>query len=209
MKKLLAMMAFALPLSANASDFTGLSVWVGGQYTDGETKYFDKLDNSRTDFDDTDTGLTIGADYGFALTDNSVLLVGVSWADKADIASLDFVNDGGDASTISAESEQSYMFYVAPGYKIGESSLLYAKLSYSEAEGTLTVDNNVDGTSFSSRGIDDKAFGYGLGFRSYVTENVFLNADVERVEYEYSVSDFEATIDTPITRASITVGMSF
>ena len=42
-----------------------------------------------------------------------------------------------------------------------------------------------------------------------MTENVFLNADVERVEYEYSVSDFEATIDTPINRASITVGMSF
>jgi len=200
MKKLLAAMALALPLSANAADFTGLNVWIGGQYTDGETEFFDSLDNAGADFDDTDFGLTLGADYGFGVSDDAVILVGASWSDKSDMGSI----SGADGS-LSTELDPSYMLYVAPGVKVGDSSLLYAKLSYSEAEGTLSVQTSEFSGSLSQ---DDKAVGYGVGFRSYLTDNVFLNAEIEHIEYEYSLAD-TLTIDAPITRASVTVGMSF
>lgn len=209
MKKIIAAAILSAPLAASAADFTGLNVWVGGNYTDGEAEFLETDTNVRNSVDDNDFGLTIGADYGFALGDNAVVLVGASWADKAYLGSGTTTDSSNNPLYLKTESDQSYMFYVAPGVKVGQSSLLYAKLSYSEAEGKLTV--NIPALSYAdSVSQDDKAFGYGVGFRSYVTDNVFLNAEVERIEYDYELpASWALSVETPISRASLNIGMTF
>jgi opacity protein-like surface antigen len=210
-KKIIAAALLSAPFAAGAADFTGLNVWVGGQYVDGEFEGRDFSDNSTFSIDDTDTVLTIGADYGFALSESTVLIVGMSWSDKADIADLSF-NEGGEDLRFSVESDQSYMAYIAPGIKVGQSSLLYAKLSYSDADAKVTLKSITNGTS-ASLSESDKALGFGAGFRTHISDNAFLNIEVERIEHEYSyrntVLDFNIDADTPVTRASVSVGMTF
>ncbi len=203
MKKILLALFCAFPLAANAADFTGANVWIGGQFIEGSLDWLDTEDNSSLNIGDSDTSFAIGADYGFALSPDLVVLAGLSWNDKASAGKF---SDGTSGSTrINVESDPSYMIYLAPGIKINESSLLYGKVSYSKADGRLY------GTDESGKAFDlkdnDKSVGYGIGIRSYFSDGLFVNAEVDRTEYSYAIETIK--IDAPITRATISIGMTF
>ena len=201
MKKTLLALACATPFVANAADFTGANVWVGGQYIDSSADWLDNDDGTRFSLGDSDSGITAGADYGLSIGNDAVVLVGAAWNDKA---SAGRITDGANLD-VKLETDPSYTVYVAPGLKINESSLLYAKVSYSKAKGRIYgTDSNGDAFSLSG---DDKDVGYGFGLRSYLTKDVFVNADVVRTEYSYSVDTVD--IDVPVTRATIAIGMTF
>lgn len=184
-----------------AGDFTGLSVWAGGQKISTDAKFGDIDDGSRFEFGSSDVGLSFGADYGVALSERGRLFFGVSWSDSVPLGG--FAADG---TVASMKAKDAVSLYVAPGAKISDSTLIYLKASYSESKGVLNGVSRVDGPFYFSD--TDKSFGYGIGLRTYLTEKIFLNAEYEAIEYEYSLAG-TISIDASVNRSTLAFGFNW
>jgi len=64
MKKVI--VAIAIPFAVNAADFTGPSIWLGGQYIDGSSEWSDSASGQTAKFGGSDYGVSFGADYGLS-----------------------------------------------------------------------------------------------------------------------------------------------
>jgi hypothetical protein len=216
MKKSLAALALLLPIAATAADFTGPSVWAGGQYINATSKggISNQLGSINADMGNNGYGVSFGGDYGFSVNDDVKVLLGASWMDTAKAGKLEIQGNGSLVGTL--ESKPKYSVYIAPGYKINDSTLAYFKASFTKAKGRLTETETSqipDGGGTSSVqnrynvNDDETALGYGFGLRSYVTDQIFLNADVSRTNFKYTFDGSD--VRTPVVRATVAVGMSF
>jgi len=122
--------------------------------------------------------------------------LGATWNDTAKLGEVTIPN----TLYAEAESDPPYEIYIAPGFKVNDSTLAFIKTSMTKAKGKL----NIGGYELSD---DDTAFGFGFGLRSYITDNVFFNSEVERTEFKYSIGTTQ--IKTPVTRATLALGMTF
>lgn len=98
-------------------------------------------------------------------------------------------------------------FYIAPTFLVSDTTGVYGKISFNAAKGKY---NN----SFSQN--DDEfimGFGYGFGVKSFITKNLYLLAEVERVNYgreNYRMDDdISYSVDTKTTNATISLGVKF
>jgi opacity protein-like surface antigen len=98
-------------------------------------------------------------------------------------------------------------FYIAPTFLVSDTTGVYGKISYNVAKGKY---NN----SFLQN--DDEfitGFGYGFGVKSFITKNLYLLAEVERINYgreNYRMNDTEtSSVDTETTNATISLGVKF
>jgi hypothetical protein len=216
MKKTLAAFALLLPIAATAADFTGPSVWAGGQYISGTSKggIPNQFGSINADMGNNGYGVSFGGDYGFSVNDNVKVLLGASWSDTANLGKVSLQTGADSNPLIKLESKPKYSVYIAPGYKINDSTLAYVKASFTKTEGRYSgisaSNSGPDGTTtfdgFKTRD-DETELGYGFGLRSYVTDQIFLNADVTRTNFKYTFNNSDYR--TPIVRATVAIGMSF
>jgi len=101
--------------------------------------------------------------------------------------------------------------YVAPKFLVSDTTGIYGKISYNFANSKF-YDDNVNDSQFIM------GYGYGFGIKSFVTKNLYLLAEVERINYgkeTYNTADlaneynYIFPINTKVTNATISLGAKF
>ena len=138
----------------------------------------------------TSANPVLQAEYGYALNDKYLLSVGAS----RDLGPLLFGIWRG--SNIDIKMKDMYSVYIAPGYALNDSTLLYAKLGY--LSGTVSDPNStiLPGT------------GYGLGAKILGASRVFYQAELLKSDYarrEY----LDATDTFDVKKLTLSVGYKF
>jgi len=168
----------------------------------------------------------LGARYDFAKNKSG----GIS-----DTSNLDNINTGIDSEdadvfddiTVTSDLNMSYKdhksIYLMPMYLVNNSSALFAKLGYHETKGTLRFTQNIAGITAVDELVFEEnttisgsknfqGYGVGLGFRTVLSNNLYLQIEAEMVDYEKeSVASGNTTISfkpKPLS-ASLSVGYKF
>jgi len=226
-KKLLASTALTCLLATSnafsqTANFTGPSLAFTGSFIGSSSKN-----------EATDEGFTIlantpgkrndfipGADfkYGFATSNNTVVGLGVTYDfSKVKTGGLSFEDD---FLTFNNELKNHYSIYVQPTYVINKDSAMFAKIGRHFAKAkfsaTQTYYESEESTvtEFFTNTKNITGWGYGLGLTTFLTSNLFVQAEAGIVDYEdfnypfhedsYTVSSKPKTIN-----GTISVGYKF
>ena len=154
----------------------------------------------------TDLLTEINIDYGYQVTDEFLAIMGLSYS----------LNDGNKIKgyqksyhanytdkSASAETDNVLTLYIGPAYEISNNVLGYAKLYYQNFD--LDTTNNV---GFSSGSYEVHSYGLGIGMKSQLTQNLFINTEISRQMYDDS-SFVDHSLDTGSTIASIGLSYNF
>jgi opacity protein-like surface antigen len=167
----------------------------------------------------------LGARYDFAKNKSG----GIS-----DTSNLDDILTGTDSEdsdvfeniTVTTDLNMSYKdhksIYLMPMYLVNNSSALFAKLGYHETKGTLRFTQNIAGITAYNPIFDEsttisgsknfQGYGVGLGFRTVLSNNLYLQIEAEMVDYDKeSIASGDTTISfkpKPLS-ASLSVGYKF
>jgi opacity protein-like surface antigen len=149
----------------------------------------------------------VSFNYGLPITNRTVIDLGASYVAGKLTAGL-----GYDAPKL----DKMYSLYVAPNLLLTDNTAIFAKISYNRANGTTAVYDGLDNRD-SSKTIS--GLGIGAGVTTYLTKDIYLKAEIERVNYgsdRYTVKDYEdATIthdenySAKSNNASISIGVKF
>jgi outer membrane immunogenic protein len=169
MKKLLiatavAASCFASQAFAQAQNFEGFSIAGNLVITDSKAEVTSTIYNGSAS--DVSTNLGLQGQYTWALGDKFVLGLGA----QLGLGDLGVGTLSGTTADLKGKNWSS--FYVAPGYAVSNTLLVYGKLA------ALAVDIEAAGTKVPFDGI-----GYGLGVQSYLNKNMF-------VQGEFMVNDY-------------------
>ena len=149
----------------------------------------------------------VSFNYGLPITNRTVIDLGASY-----VAGKITAGFGYDAPTLN----KMYSLYVAPNLLLTDNTAIFAKISYNRANGSTVV---YDGYDYRDVSKTISGLGIGAGVTTYLTKDIYLKAEIERVNYgsdRYTVKDYE---DATITRddnysaksnnASISIGVKF
>ena len=154
----------------------------------------------------TDLLTEINIDYGYQVTDEFLAIMGLSYSfndgDKIKGYQKSYHPDYTDKSA-SAETDNVLTLYIGPAYEISNNVLGYAKLYYQNFD--LDTTNNV---GFSSGSYEVHSYGLGIGMKSQLTKNLFINTEISRQMYDDS-SFVDHSLDTGSTIASIGLSYNF
>ena len=118
--------------------------------------------------------------------------------------SKDVSQEGNNSMSISNAAS----FYIAPTFLVIDTTGIYGKISFNAAKGKY-----LDQGNFKNDDEFIMGFGYGFGVKSFITKNLYLLAEVERVNYgreNYRMDDTESySVDTKTTNATISLGVKF
>jgi hypothetical protein len=175
--------------SAQMSNFTELSV--GGNIEFKSTTV--KLSSTGSEFSGLGSQNIIGsvsADYGIAIGNDSVLLVGGKYdLQKTTIAKI--TDTGG---SVELQEKNHYSLFVAPGIMLNDKVLGYAKLSYESSKASASVTTSVEPPTVTG-------MGYGVGIRSHLSGNWYANIEAARIVYS------NKTIGDATLATGTTIGM--
>jgi opacity protein-like surface antigen len=199
MKKIITLAAIAAACSTSAfaqvSNFTGPSIGAGIDFksttleVSGGGMEFSGLGSQNI------IG-TVSGDYGFALSNTSVVLVGA----KFDLSKTQIAKASGGGSSVTLEESDHYSVFVAPSMLLNDKTLAYAKLSLETAK--YGLDKGGD-TKETGHGV-----GYGVGIRTHITGNWFANVEAGRIAYN-SKDAGSASMKTGSTVASFGISYKF
>ena len=250
-KKLLASTALAgLLATSNAfsqtTNFAGPSLALSGSYVGGSSEFKtgetfgfisngDGLDSKLGDQTNVIPGVDLN--YGFAMGNNFVLGLGATYdfskTKTGGFTSNYEINDEDATFTIDSNLKNHYSLYIQPTYVINKDSAMFAKVgrhyakSSVKSAGGFTV---TEGDSSFLVGLlgDDKTvskniegWGFGLGLKTFLTSNLFVQLEGGIVEYDkinlpFSLDDVEPGVldntgshKIKTTNATISVGYKF
>lgn len=221
-KKLSGLLAIACLLATSnafsqTSNFTGPSLALYASHVDAKNDieevtglYANK--NTTTKKNNLIPGVDFN--YGFAIENNFVIGLGATYdlsKTKTGEATRSF-NSVGTPVTIITNNElkDHYSLYIQPTYVINKDSAMFAKLGkhFAKANYSWTAS---DGNSFSNSS-NIEGWGYGLGFKNFLSNNLFVQGEVGIVNYEKFIdrSRIESLSMKPETvNATISVGYKF
>jgi len=165
----------------------------------------------------------VDLNYGFATGNNLVIGLGATYdfsKTKSGKKSSNVIfwdnNQNEDATqTVGSELKDHYSLYIQPTYVINKDSAMFAKLGkhFAKANYSWThIFNGVsDGNSFSNSS-NIEGWGYGLGFKNFLSNNLFVQGEVGIVNYEKFIdrSRIESLSMKPETvNVTISVGYKF
>lgn len=140
---------------------------------------------------DSDNNTAVQVQYTAALNDKYT----VSFGATVGLSPL----KAGKISTISFKAKDTNSLFVAPGYAMTNSTLLYGKLSAVSATGEASTSAGSDSTSLSG-------VGYGAGIQTLLTKNVYLQA--EYAQTNYAEKTFSGVSFKPKT-SQFTIGVGY
>ena len=129
--------------------------------------------------------------------------------------------------TYSIKYKDHKSIYLMPTYVVNNSSAIFAKLGYHEQKGSInyknvqTVVNSgetvedptyEDGTINASGSKNFKGYGYGVGFKTLLTDNLYMQLDAEMIDYDKETirdGDYTFGFKPKSVNASISVGYKF
>lgn len=195
-KVIIALLAIGISPYAFADKFNGASVSVNGEFSSTTAKV--KSDGNTYEGVGRQSGnLDIAADYAFSVNDKFVVLAGGRYA----LFDNEIAKYKSDDESAKVKSKNHYSLFVAPGYKINQDTLAYVKASFESAKGTLSGTDDDQSRRYNG-------FAFGVGLRSYITDQVFVNVEASRTFYNKESFSGTST-DTGTTTASFGAGYSF
>lgn len=124
----------------------------------------------------------VDASYTKALMPNYFLGIGgmYDFSDTQDGAYYSY--QSGVAYSNDVRSKEHYAIYLQPAYLLNDTTVAFAKLGYHS-----TVLKNIDRGSFYTNPYSEKAriggVGYGLGLKTFIYKNIFLQTEGQLVRY--------------------------
>ncbi len=189
--------------SEESSNFNGLSVGINGQFKSTTAKV--KAGDYGIDGLGQQNFITnLQADYEFRIDNKFGLLVGATM----DFNDNDLLNANGGIHTnkirsVRATEKNHYSLFVAPTYRLSSDTSGYLKLAYHNSKIEHSNDFNYSQGTKSLHG-----YGVGIGTRSYLTNNIFANIEIQRIMYNDD-SFFLSNLGTGSTVGSFGLGYSF
>ena len=185
------------------TSFSGLSVGINGQFKSTTAKV--KAGDYGIDGLGQQNFITnLQADYEFRIDNKFGLLVGAT----IDFNDNDLLNANGGIHTnkirsVRATEKNHYSLFVAPTYRLSSDTSGYLKLAYHNSKIEHSNDFNYSQGTKSLHG-----YGVGIGARSYLTNNIFANIEIQRIMYSDD-SFFLSNLGTGTTVGSFGLGYSF
>ena len=225
---------------AQTTNFVGPSVALSGSYVGGSSKvntgealneYFGGSGINAKLGDQTNVIPGIDLNYGFALGNNFVLGIGATYDfSKTKTGGFDFngnINSEDSTLTINSNLKDHYSLYIQPTYVINKDSAFFAKVGRHYAKSEVSS----EGTGYlvpgafgdSPRKNNVEGWGYGLGLKTFLNSNFYIQAEAGIVEYDrvnlpYIIEGSDADADLgnapssikqKTTNATISVGYKF
>ena len=222
-KKLSGLLAIACLLATSnafsqTSNFTGPSLALYASHVDAKNDieevtglYANK--NTTTKKNNLIPGVDFN--YGFAIENNFVIGLGATYdlsKTKTGEATRSFVSIATPVTIITNnELKDHYSLYIQPTYVINKDSAMFAKLGKHFAKANYSWTDIFNGVSFSNSS-NIEGWGYGLGFKNFLSNNLFVQGEVGIVNYEKFIdrSRIESLSMKPETvNATISVGIKF
>ena len=186
-------------------NFVGPSVEVGIQFKNLDSS----IDDGGTPAifnNDSNTLGRLAFNYGLPTSDKLVVTLGASYTAGKSKAST-----SGYVGTTNAVYDNMYALYVAPTYVVNDTTAIFAKASYNSASARLSYTSfygDGDGGAYLSDKNTINGFGYGVGITTFVSKDVFLKAELEKINYGNNDIDGTA-LKSRETNATIAVGIKF
>jgi len=209
-KKLLASTALAgLLATSNAfsqtTNFAGPSVALSGSYVGGSSEFKtgtgfgtlsggDGIDSKLGDQTNVIPGVDLN--YGFAMGNNFVLGLGATYdfskTKTGTFTSNSLINSEDATFSIDSNLKDHYSLYIQPTYVINKDSAMFAKVGRHYAKSSVKSAGgfNYGGGPAGLLG-DDKTvskniegWGFGLGLKTFLTSNLFVQFEGGIVEYD-------------------------
>jgi hypothetical protein len=210
----IALLATSTSLMAQSKSFEGVSIGLFGSIVGAE------VDGTVTDSNNAVSSGTIGkvtpvagidASYTFATGSNGFIGVGATYlAGEAEFG-LGTADSSSDATkTFKGKIKDHYSVYIQPGYALNKDSAVYGKLSYNHADFNITNAVRQPG--------DLEGWGYGIGLKTFLNANTFVQVEASYTEYDSLTATRTATGGTGLVTASgtpaiaagtITIGYKF
>lgn len=181
---------------AQAQDFSGWHLGINANAGTAWTEFIGGGTDAK--ISDTAQYLSLQAAYGTALGNHGVLGFGLTYS-LGEQKAGSLVAGG---RNVDFRLKDQYSLYIEPGYVISPSWLAYAKLGY---YGARAGEESVDGVTAS------KTFGglgYGLGLRTMLDRNLYLQFEYTQTDYNRKTPDF-GTYRPMTTTGSIGLGFKF
>lgn len=197
-RAIIAIMACATlvaPAHAQFKPMTGWSLGLNLQRSTAAT-YFGGLGTTAT-LGDTDLGSSAQASYGFAMNDRYRLGLGLSLG-LSDMRAGTAMLAGNE---LSFRLRNMYSLYAEPGYALGQSTLLYGKVSYLGGRGEESYGGELFGKTYAGLGL-------GAGVRTMLGESLYLQVELLYGDYEWKTSRTGAFRPTS-TSGSVGLGWRF
>jgi hypothetical protein len=210
----IALLASSTSLMAQSKSFEGASIGLFGSMIGAE------VDGKVTDSNSAVSTGSIGkvtpvagldASYTFATGSNGFFAIGATYlAGEAEfgLGNADSVETG--AKTFKGKIKDHYTVYIQPGYAVSKDSAVYGKLSYNHADFNVTNAVRQPGNL--------EGWGAGVGLKTFLTSNTFVQAEASYTEYDTLTATKTATGGTGLVTASgtpaiaagtITIGYKF
>lgn len=201
MKKLLLTAAFSAAFVApqafaQANNFSGISVAANATFTTSNME-LGVADLGSVKVGDSSENVMLQGAYGFQVSDKVIVGLGATYTlGDAKLASL---NVGELNARI--EAKDMYSVYLEPGFAVSPTTLVYGKLAYLSMKGELSVSGlGVMGSK------NFKGTGYGLGVRTFLSKNLFLQAEFTKASYN---KEEEVVVGFKPTATTGTVGIGY
>ena len=221
----------ATPALSQSKNFEGINLALGFGATAGQTSYKDSndellnLDLSAGQINN----FIYSADISYNFPSNNKFFVGIGVTydlNKTNIGkqSLTFGPDAeanGDSLegiVVNAKSKlkDHYSIYLQPSYLVNNTTALFAKIGYHEARSTYSIGgtgNDYFTVTPASYKKKHDGLGYGLGLKTFLDNNIFIQAEAEYVDYNSKTIDFgegiTASLKPETISGKISVGYKF
>jgi hypothetical protein len=206
----IALLASSTSLMAQSKSFQGASIAAFGSIVGVEA-----TGNVTDANSDTNSGKIgqitpiagIDVAYTFAAGSNGFVGVGATYIPaEADFATGNTnASTGNTASNVRGKIKDPYSIYIQPGYAINNSSAVYGKISYLQADFNVTSNNTI-----TQQPGDLNGWGYAIGLKTFLTQNTFIQAEASYAEYDsltakYTSSE-SSTINTVSAKPKVAAG---
>ena len=208
----IALLASSTSLMAQSKSFEGASIAAYAS-TVGAT-----VDGSLTNSNNEVTTGTIGKntpiaglDLAYTMSSGSNGFVGLGATYVPMKAKFGAGNSSGTPTVANnGEIKDHYSVYIQPGYAITKDSALYGKVSYNHADFTIT------GANVSRQPGNLEGWGYGVGLKTFLTPNAFVQVEASYTEYDTLKATETANSTTStvtgkpkISAGTVTIGYKF
>lgn len=156
---------------SQTSNFEGFSVLGGINLTSSTAEESMKNGSSSTAVTTTSSNFLAQGEYTFAIDSQITLGVGATIG----------IGDSsiGTLYGTAWKLKETYAAYIAPGYLLNESTLVYAKLA------------SISGTAYGTSSISASGVGYGAGARFLSNKNMYYQ--IEFIQNQYQDKDFTSS----------------
>jgi opacity protein-like surface antigen len=142
-------------------------------------------------------------DLGYAIALNKDWSLGLGLAfDLGKTKAGSLIDAGPPSLSIKFSGKNHYSLYVQPSYNLNDSTAVFGKVGYHTIKGEVI---DIDGNNDSSK---IHGLGYGLGLKTMVTKNVYIQTEVMWVNYKDEVGAAD-TNKLKTTSGLVSVGYQF